>query len=116
MKTTVWILTAALAMPAVAALGQQNATQHDNESNYASQHDGNQSSRDAHQSNDQNHAMRTGSPNDNGAGLTDNYGKSQPGSKEHKKHKKHHHKSKNRSNERVPNQTDSRYTGEAHPQ
>lgn len=59
--------------------------------------------------------MRTGSPNDNGAGLTDNYGKTQPGSKEHKKHH-HHHKSKKHKNDKVPNQTDTRYTGEAHPQ
>ena len=109
MRTIGWVLTAALALPAVAALGQQNATSRQNESNYASQHDANQSS------NDQNHAMRTGSPNDNGAGLTDNYGKAQPGSKEHKEHR-HHHKTKKHKNQTGPNQTDTRYTGEAHPQ
>ena len=115
MRTTVWVLTVALAMPAMAALGQQNATSHENESNYASQHEGDQSTHDQDQnlsSHDQNHATRTGSPNDNGAGLTDNYGKTQPGSQEQKKHHPHH-KSKNHT---VPNQTDTRYTGEAHPQ
>jgi hypothetical protein len=116
MKTTVWVLTAALALPAVAALGQQNATSRENESNYAGQHEENQSTHEANQSTDnQNHAMRTGSPNDNGAGLTDNYGKTQPGSKAQKKHG-HHHKSRKNANQTVPNQTDTRYTGEAHPQ
>jgi hypothetical protein len=115
MKTTVWVLTAALAIPAVTALGQQNATSQENQSNYANQHDGNQSTHEANRSNDQNHAMQTGSPNDNGAGLTDNYGKTQPGSKAHKKHR-HHHRTKKHNNETVPNQTDTRYTGEAHPQ
>ena len=69
MKKTVWILAAALTIPTVLALGQQNGMSNDGTS---------RTNRSAHE---QNHAMQTGSPNDNGAGWRGDYGKTHPGEK-----------------------------------
>ncbi len=89
MKKTIWVLAAALTMPAVAVLGQQSGMANGNESNHAGQSSTNRSTHD------ENHAMQTGSPNDNGGGLRGEYGNNQPGTKAKKKH--HHHRSKKHS-------------------
>jgi Ni/Co efflux regulator RcnB len=104
MKKTIWVLAAALAMPAVAALGQQNGMSNGDRSSQAkpADHDGN-------------HAMQTGSPNDNGAGLTGDYGKTHPGKKVDKKHH-HYRRSKKYTHETEPNQSGTRARDESHPQ
>lgn len=105
MKTTVWVLAAALTMPGVAMLGQQNSASNGNGSGQTNQ---------SHQ--ETSHAMKTGSPNDNGRGLVGEYGQEQPGTKVQKVHKKHHHKSKKYTEQNQPNQTGTRSAGEANPQ
>lgn len=103
MTKSVWLLAAALTIPAFGASAQQSSTSSGDGQNHASP-----------STPDQNHAMQTGSPNDNGAGLTDNYGKTQPGKKRHKKHH-HHHRSRKHMNQTEPNQSGTRGTGEVHP-
>lgn len=103
MKKSIWVLAAAMTLPAVAAMGQQNGTSNGDNSNGVSQ---------PRQEN--NHAMQTGSPNDNGAGLTGNYGKTEAGKKGHKKH--HHHKSKKHRSQMGDGQAGTRGTGEVNPQ
>jgi len=92
MKTE-WILAAVLTLPGVALLGQQSGTANGNGAGQA-----NQSTRG------ENHAMQTGSPNDNGAGLSGNYGKTQSSRKTRKKHH-HHHKSRKYGHRTNPNQS-----------
>ena len=84
MKQTIWVLAAALTMPAVTAMGQQNSMSSGDGSNHASQ-----------PTQEQNHAMQSGSPNDNGGGLMGDYGKNESGKKAKKKH--HHKKPKKHS-------------------
>ena len=109
MRKTVCVLAAALAMPAVAALGQQSGASNGDASSHQSQYRGSQSTHD------ENHAVQTRSPNDNGAGGTGDYGGTKPGRKVHKK-QDNYRSSEKYTHQTVPNQTDMRYTGEAHPQ
>ena len=109
MRKTVCVLAAALTMPAVAALGQQSGISNGNASSHQSQYRASQSTHD------DDHTVQTRSPNDNGGGGTGDYGRTKLGTKAHKK-QHNYRNSEKYTHQTVPNQTDMRYTGEAHPQ
>lgn len=110
MNKSIWIFVVTLAMPAVAVLGQQNGSPNNVGSGRASQ-----------SSHEENHAMQTGSPNDNGAGLSGDYGNTPPDMKVKQKHR-HSRRSKKYTHMSEPKRPGSRGTDTtraidtAHPQ
>ena len=64
---------------------------------------------------DDDHTVQTRSPHDNGAGGTGDYGRTKLGTKAHKK-QHNYRNSEKYTHQTVPNQTDMRYTGQAHPE
>ena len=101
---SIWVLAAVLTLPAAAAMGQQNNRSNGDVSSHASQ-----------SRHEENHAMQTGSPNDNGGGLMGDYGKTQPGKKVHMKHQ-HNRRSKKYTHLAEPEQSGTRGTDTAHPE